>query len=128
MLVQVLKSKLKQVIVTDSRTDYEGSLILDRKLIEAANLLPYERVEVNSVDGQARIVTYVVPGNAGDVVIAGGAANHFAKGDRIHVNCFAFIDEWQKRRKDIREVNKKSEKVQVVLTDDNNEITEVKEL
>jgi len=125
MNIQVLKSKLKQLVVTESSKEYEGSIILDPALIEAANLVPYERVEVNGVDKKERHVTYVVPGKAGDCIIAGGLAQYFVAGDKIHVNCFGFIDEFHKRRDDIRQTNKRSEAVQVVYTDADNKITNI---
>lgn len=92
MLIKVLKSKAKALIVTDSRKDYSGSLILDPDIIDALNMVPYEHCEVNAVDGMARISTYVVPGNKGDVIIAGGASNHIRKGEKIHVNCFGYVE------------------------------------
>jgi len=94
MLIQVLKSKLKEVIVTDANIEYEGSLTLDPLLMKAAELHPYERVEVNGVNSCERIVTYVIPGKRGSgcVELNGGAANFFDKGDHVHVNCFAFTE------------------------------------
>lgn len=93
MLIQVLKSKLKEVIVTDANTEYEGSITLCPLLMDAADLYQYERVEVNAKNGEARIVTYVIEGNKlGQVELNGGAANFFKKGDKAHVNCFAFIE------------------------------------
>lgn len=93
MLIQVLKSKLKDVIVTAADTEYEGSITLCPLLMEAADLHPYERVEVNAVNGESRIVTYVIEGHKlGQVELNGGAANFFVKGQHIHVNCFASVD------------------------------------
>ena len=91
---QILKSKLQRVIITEANTDYEGSLTLDPDLMDAADLVPRERVEVNAVYGSARIVTYVIPGErgTGQVGMNGGAANFFGVGDEIHVNCFAMAD------------------------------------
>lgn len=59
--------------------------------MDAAHLRRNERVEVNSVEGFDRIVTYVIAGERGSgcVELNGGAANFFAVGDAIHVNCFA---------------------------------------
>lgn len=116
MLIKVLKSKAKALIVTDSRKDYSGSLILDPEIIEALNMIPYEHCEVNAIDGMARISTYVVPGNKGDVIIAGGASNHISKGERIHVNCFGFLD---------GEAELYNHVISVVYTDENNKITNV---
>lgn len=127
MLIKVLKSKARELTITEVSVDYEGSLILDPALIEALNMIPYEHCEVNSKTGTGRISTYVVPGNPGDVIIAGGAANHFTVGEKIHVNCFGFQDEWIRRRTDIREPNRKSEKTQIVTTDPNNKVTDIAE-
>ena len=117
MYIQVLKSKLKQVTVTESSKEYEGSLILCPILIIAANLIPYERVEVNGVDKKERHTTYIIPGKPGDVIIAGGLAQYFDAGDKIHVNCFAFYD-------------KSQEKIlgKAVYTDRDNIVTDIKEL
>lgn len=116
MRIEILKSKLKEVIVTDASNEYDGSLTLDRDLMEAAHLVPYERVEVNSVGGKARIVTYIIEGErgSGQVELNGGAANFFMKGEKIHVNCFAMYEPheiWE---------------AIIVITDKNNKVTEVK--
>ena len=94
MLIQVLKSKLKKVKVTAASVDYEGNLTLDPDLMDAARLIPYERVEINAVYGKDRLVTYVIPGKrgSGQVEMNGGMANFFDKGDHVHVNCFAFTE------------------------------------
>lgn len=94
MLLQILKSKLQEVIITKADTSYEGSITLDPDLMDAAEIYPYERVEVNAKEGLARIVTYVIPGKRGSgcVELNGGAANYFVEGQPIHVNCFALID------------------------------------
>lgn len=94
MQIQVLKSKLKRVIVTGASVEYQGSLTLDIDLMCQANLVNYERVEVNSVKGKGRIITYVIPApkGSGKVELNGGAANHFEVGEDIHVNCFASYD------------------------------------
>ncbi len=113
MLIQVLKSKLKEVIVTDANTEYEGSLTLDPDLMDAAELYDYERVEVNAVNGESRIVTYVIPGKRGSgcVELNGGAANFFVKGQHIHVNCFTLHDD-----------RKRGRLPTIVKTDENNKV------
>ena len=93
MLIHVLKSKLNLKVTAASR-ECEGSLTLDPLLMEAANLCPYERVEVNGKNTLSRIVTYIIPGERGSKVVElnGGAANHFKVGEDIHVNCFALAN------------------------------------
>ena len=92
MLIQVLKSKLKKVRVTGASTEYEGSLTLDPELMMRMELSDYERVEVNAVNGKARLSTYVIPGEwgSGQVEMNGGMANFFKPGDEVHVNCFMY--------------------------------------
>ena len=94
MFLHILKSKLKCVVVTDANVEYQGSLTIDKLLMQSAGILPNERVEINSVDGHERIVSYAIeaPAGSGRVELNGGAANHFKIGDRIHVNCFAMVD------------------------------------
>jgi len=112
MLIQVLKSKLKEVIVTAASTEYEGSITLDPDLMEAAYLRPYERVEVNGVNSCDRIVTYVIAGKRGSgcVELNGGAANFFDKDDKVHVNCFAFLEHTE------------CYQPKIVITDENNKV------
>ena len=92
--IKILKCKLKEVVVTEANSEYEGSITLDRELMEAAGLREFEYVEVNAKSGTARINTYVIAGEKGmgDVELNGGAANFFKPGDVIHVNCFKYID------------------------------------
>ena len=112
----MLKSKLKCVTVTAADTEYEGSLTLDRDLMDAANLIAGEKVEVNAKNGTSRIETYVIPGGrgSGKVEINGGAANFFKVGDKIHVNCFVFV----KRDENNHEMIYPT----VVFTDKNNKV------
>ena len=89
-----LRCKLHEVIVTDANPDYEGSITIDEDLMDAAGLLAYERVDVNGKHFPARITTYVIPGERGSGIIAlnGGAAQHFAVGNAVHVLCYAEYD------------------------------------
>lgn len=118
MYIQVLKSKLKKVKVTAASVEYEGSITLDPLLMKAARLMPYERVEVNSVYGKHRLVTYIIPGKegTGQVEMNGGMANFFKPGDEVHVNCFAFVDAKDFYREAM------SKYPYVVKTDENNKI------
>ena len=123
MYIQVLKSKLKKVRVTAASVEYEGSLTLDTVLMEAANILPYERVEVNAVYGKDRLTTYVIPGEhgSGQVEMNGGMANFFKPGDEVHVNCFWIIEQFMRDPNGDR-VNLWQYVPEVVKTDENNKI------
>ena len=122
MLIQVLKSKLKEVIVTAADTRYQGSITLDPDLMDAANLIPYEAVHVNGVNSDSRIVTYVIPGERGSgcVELNGGAANLFIKGEHVHVNCFAFFGNYDGYYKDWKDTPHILPKI--VITDENNKV------
>lgn len=117
MLLQVLKSKLKKVIITASDKNYPGSITIDPDLMLVADMYPFERVEVNSVNGKVRIVTYVIEGKrgTGQVEMNGGAANFFKAGDEVHVNCFALAE-----KEDL--INGK---VIIVYTDKNNKVSKI---
>lgn len=92
MLRTMLKSKIHLAQVSDVNVAYEGSLALDRDLMDAADLLEYERIWIADVDNGARLDTYVIeaPRQSGTVMVNGAAARLVRKGDRIII--FAYTD------------------------------------
>ena len=72
----MLKSKIHRARVTDCNIDYEGSITIDSDLLKAADIFPYERVEILNVNNGARFSTYAIEGNPGsaDVCLNGAAA------------------------------------------------------
>lgn len=91
----MMKSKIHRARVTDAHLDYEGSITIDRDLIEAANLLPYERVQVVDIDNGARFETYVIEGERGSGVVClnGAAARLVQPGDKVIVISYGSFDE-----------------------------------
>ena len=81
----MLKSKIHRARVTQVDLDYEGSIAIDRSLMEASDILPFERVEVLDVNNGARFSTYAIEGeaNSGTIGINGAAARLVAKGDIV---------------------------------------------
>jgi len=81
----MLKSKIHRARVTQVNIDYEGSITIDRLLMQAADILPYERVEVLNIYNGARFDTYTIPGEEGSGVIClnGAAARLASKDDLI---------------------------------------------
>ncbi len=81
----MLKSKIHRARVTQVDLDYEGSITIDRCLMEASDILPYERVEVLNINNGARFSTYAIEGeaNSGVIAINGAAARLAAKGDIV---------------------------------------------
>jgi aspartate 1-decarboxylase len=81
----MLKSKIHRARVTQVDLDYEGSITIDRSLMETSDILPFERVEVLNVNNGARFSTYAIEGEAdsGIIGINGAAARLVAKGDIV---------------------------------------------
>ena len=97
MLVHLLKSKIHRATVTAASVDYEGSLTLASDLIEAAGLLPYERILCSNMANGARWETYVIEGPRGSgAVELNGAVAHLGKpGDRVTIMSFTEIEAHQ---------------------------------
>jgi aspartate 1-decarboxylase len=89
------KSKIHRARVTDVNLNYTGSLTLDRDLMDAADLLPYEKVTVLNINNGTRAETYIIEGKSGsgEVVINGALARWAQKDDLIIILAFAGVDE-----------------------------------
>lgn len=95
MIRTLLKSKLHRVTVTEANLDYEGSITIDRDLMDAADLIPYERVEIYDCTNGARLSTYVIEGERGSGVIGinGAAAHRVKPGDLAIVASYTNLDD-----------------------------------
>ena len=93
MLIEVLKSKLHRVTVTEANLNYIGSITIDESLIEAANFVEGEKVQVVNINNGERLETYVIKGkrNSGDICLNGPAARKVAVGDIIIVISYALM-------------------------------------
>jgi aspartate 1-decarboxylase len=87
----MFKSKIHRAVVTDADLNYEGSVTIDQTLLEAADLLPYEKVAIWNVTTGSRIETYTLigPKDSGTICINGAAAHQFSKGDLVIIASFA---------------------------------------
>ena len=104
MQVEMLKSKIHRAQITGGNLNYEGSLTIDRALMEKAGLLRHEKILVSNLDNAHRFETYAIPGEAGSgAFILNGAASYLGKpGDRLTIMSFAWLDaeeakNWQPR-------------------------------
>ena len=88
---RMLKSKVHRATVTDANLHYVGSITMDRRLLEAADIREYEQVQVLDIDNGARFETYAIAGepDGGDVCLNGAAARLVAPGDRVIVLTYA---------------------------------------
>jgi len=95
----MLKGKIHRATVTEANINYEGSITIDRELMEAADILPYEQVHVLDVDNGARLVTYAIEGERGSGVIClnGAAARLVNVGDKVIVISYCTVSDFEAR-------------------------------
>jgi len=93
MLIDYLKSKVHMAVVTEANPEYHGSLTLDKDLMEAAELMPFQKVLIANASNGSRFETYLIEGQAGSGVVGlNGAAALLGKpGDRIIVMAFCLL-------------------------------------
>lgn len=89
----MLKSKIHRARVTDANIDYEGSITIDRKLMEATDILPYEQVHVLNINNGARFTTYAIEGEKGEICLNGAAARLAIKGDIVIILSYINIED-----------------------------------
>jgi aspartate 1-decarboxylase len=91
----MMKSKIHRATVTDSNLDYEGSITIDSQLMDKANIIPYEQVDIYNVTSGERFTTYAIRGDkdSGVICINGAAAHKAKKGDIIIIATYASFEE-----------------------------------
>lgn len=117
MLRSMLKSKIHRATVTQTALNYEGSLSLDKDLIETAQLLPFEQIMVYNISNGERFDTYVIEAERGSgmVCLNGAAARRGEPGDLIIIASYGLFDKQECLTGESR----------IVAVDSNNRITEV---
>ena len=110
----MLKSKIHRATVTDGNIDYEGSITIDTKLMEEADILTYEQVQVLNINNGARFSTYTIEGKpgSGDICLNGAAARLAVKGDLVIILTYTDMDNETARH----------HKPKIVYVDKNNSI------
>ena len=94
MQIEVLKSKIHRATITEANLHYVGSLTLDEDLMEAANFIENEKIQVVNVNNGARLETYIIKGKrgSGTVCLNGPAARKGAVGDVVVIISYATMD------------------------------------
>jgi len=113
--VGMMKGKIHRATVTKADLHYEGSITIDKELMEAAGILNHEQVDVLNITNGERFTTYAIPGDAGEIQINGAAAHLAKEGHLVIIVAYAFMDEekakkWQPK---------------VVLVDEKNRIKNI---
>jgi len=114
MMIEMLKSKIHRATVTGADLDYTGSVAIDPALVEAVGLREFEKVDVLDIDNGARLTTYVILGEPGEICVNGAAARLVQKGDRVITAAYAHLDGSEAE----------SFRLKIVLVDEINAITE----
>lgn len=94
MIIEVLKSKLHRVKVTQAELNYVGSITIDEDLIDAANIIPNEKVQIVNNNNGARFETYVIKGErgSGTICLNGATARLAQVGDIVIIMSYAYME------------------------------------
>lgn len=117
MLRTMKKSKIHRAVVTQADLNYEGSVTIDKDLLEAADILPGEQVQIVNINNGARAVTYTIEGDSGSGVICmnGAIARLAQPGDLVIIITYAQVED-----KELASFERKS-----LLVDENNKIKRI---
>jgi aspartate 1-decarboxylase len=119
MQLELVRSKIHRVLVTEADVDYEGSVCVDVELLIAADIVQYELVHIWNVTRGTRLITYAIeaPAGSGEIKTNGGAALHNLKGDIIIIAAFAQFEPHEARQFSPT----------IVLVDEKNKIKSIKQ-
>ncbi|MCL2337968.1 MAG: aspartate 1-decarboxylase [Firmicutes bacterium] len=119
MLVTLFKSKIHRAVITEANLNYVGSITIDEALMEAADILPHEKVQVVDNNNGARLETYVIPGprDSGVICLNGAAARLVQPGDTVIIITYAMMTREEAR----------TFKPTAVLVDEKNRVVRVLE-
>lgn len=94
MNIEVVKSKIHKVTVTEANLNYVGSITIDEDLMEAANMIAGEKVQIVNINNGERLETYIIKGNrgSGEICLNGPAARRVAIGDVVIIISYASMD------------------------------------
>lgn len=114
MLLTLLKAKLHRAVVTESDLHYEGSISIDRDLMDRAEILPFEQVDVLNINNGQRFTTYAIeaPRGSRKIGVNGAAARLVQKGDRVIICAYGQVEQEMAR----------NYKPTIVLLGDENEV------
>lgn len=117
MQINILKSKIHRATITEANLNYVGSITIDKELMDNANIIEYEKIQVADVNNGSRLETYVIAGERGSRVVClnGAAARYVQPGDKVILMTYGQMNECE--AKDYKPI--------VVFVNDDNSISEV---
>ena len=110
MMIQLLKSKIHRATVTCANLNYQGSISIDKELCALAGIMQWERVDIYDVTNGARLSTYVIYGEPGEICLNGAAARCVQPGDKVIIATYALFDQTEAQ----------SHQPTIILVDDQN--------
>ena len=118
MIREMCRAKIHGATVTEANLYYLGSITIDRALLEAADILPYEKVQVVNLNNGERMETYAIEGKrgSGTICLNGAAARHAHAGDKVIIMAFAGVEDAEARKW----------KPRIVFLDGRNRVTTLK--
>ena len=117
MLLTMLKSKIHRAVITEAKLNYVGSITIDKSLMDNANILEYEKVQIVDIDNGNRFETYAIAGDAGSGIMCvnGAAARCVQPGDKIIIMTYCQVNEDEAMKF----------KPTVIFVDENNNVKEI---
>lgn len=116
MLIRVCMAKIHRATVTQADLNYVGSITIDKKILDASDIRPFQYVNITNVANGVFWQTYVMPGKSGEICLNGPPAQHFQPGDKIIILAEAYLE--PSELKNLNPV--------IVFVDDKNRITRIK--
>jgi aspartate 1-decarboxylase len=116
MKINMLYSKIHRATVTRADLDYEGSVSIDKRLIEKAKMFLNQKVDIYNCNNGARFSTYIIEGKKGEICLNGAAARHVQKGDKVIIVTYCSVD--------LKDANK--HEPTVVFVNENNDFKEIR--
>ncbi|MFH1853965.1 MAG: aspartate 1-decarboxylase [Candidatus Omnitrophota bacterium] len=94
MLRTMLKSKIQKAVVIETNLEYSGSITIDSEILDAADIISNEKVQVVNLNNGSRLETYVIPGASGSGIIGmnGGAARYAVAGDKLLIMSYVLTE------------------------------------
>jgi aspartate 1-decarboxylase len=95
MLRCMLRAKIHRATVTESNLEYEGSITIDKAILERAGILAYEQVMISNLNNGERFETYVIPGkrDSGEICLNGPTARKGVVGDKVIIFCYGYFQD-----------------------------------
>lgn len=105
MLIEFCQSKIARARITEAQLLYEGSITIDAKILEAAQIVPGQKVHVLNLNNGERFETYAISGQSGQICLNGPAARLGLVGDEIHILSYALLEPQEAKKSSVKVIH-----------------------